>query len=115
MVAENTIKCRHLRRLRPGRGGGNLHAVLDGRGTGAHQLAIDLDHAGVAGLHRSELWMVTNLRKRSANAVDHIHYQFTRFSLQHPIVHRYVGHGSLPYSSLLQKPTPSLAASSAQG
>ena len=48
------------------------HALGNRRSAGAGQISVHLDHAGIAGLNRAELRMITNLGNDSVNAIQHI-------------------------------------------
>ena len=73
VVAEDAIECLALGGRRPRRLGGRPSSPSAAcRCAGADQLAVDLDHAGVAGLDGAELGVIADLRNLGAAAVDHI-------------------------------------------
>ena len=62
MIAEDAVKGFALRRVRARRRRNHVHALRGHGAAGSHQLAVDLHHAGVAGLNRSKLGVIANLR-----------------------------------------------------
>jgi len=61
-----------------GRGiGGDDHPVFGGRGAGADEFAVGLDHAGIAGLDGTELGVIADLGEFDAGRVDDLEEQFT--------------------------------------
>ena len=68
VIAEDAVERLDLRAVRGGRDGAHDHAVGDGRRARPDEPAVDLDHAGVAGLDRAELRVVTDVRKLGPDA-----------------------------------------------
>jgi len=56
------------------RGRRDDHSFLDGRGAGAHDAAMYFDHAGVASLNGTKLWMVADLGEPNSGMIDEIDY-----------------------------------------
>ena len=86
MVAEDAIEGFALRRVRARRRCDDVHALRGHGAAGSHQLAVDLDHAGIAGLDRSELGVIADLRYFDSAAVDQVDQALSRLEL--PVVCR---------------------------
>ena len=65
VIAEDAIEGLALGGVGALRFGEDSHAFGGGGSAGANQLAVGLDHAGIAGLDRAELMVVTDLGKGS--------------------------------------------------
>jgi len=70
MIAEDAIKCLTLRCPRPRRCGLDMGAVNGIGSTGPHELAVHLDHAGIAGLDGTKLGVKADLGNQDSAAVD---------------------------------------------
>ena len=77
MIAEDAVKGFALRCVcARGEEVDHVHAVRGHGAAGSHQLAVDLHHAGVAGLDRSKLRVIADLRNSDSAAVDHVDQAF---------------------------------------
>jgi hypothetical protein len=60
-------------------------------------LTVDLDHAGIAGLYRPELRVITDLRNFAAATVDYIYQPLARLRFLYLTVNRDTNHESRPF------------------
>ena len=72
VVAENPIECFALSFTRCGGIRSNTQAWRYLGGASTHELAVDLNHACVAGLNGTKLRVIANLSQLNATAVDHV-------------------------------------------
>ena len=72
MIAENAIKRVVLGCLRPRRRSDNVHSLRGDCSAGSYQLAIYLNHAGIARLDNSQLRVIADLWNACAAAVDYV-------------------------------------------
>src|SRR5271170_4890582 len=87
MIAEDAIEGLTLRCLRPRRRDLDL-GVVDGIGsTGPHELAVHLDHAGIACLDGTKLGMIADLRNQDSAAVEGFDQALPRTDLLRLAVH----------------------------
>ena len=75
VVAENPVERFALCFARRGGICSDIQAWRDSGGARSHQLTVDLDHAGVAGLNWTKLGVVANLRQLNATTIDHVDEQ----------------------------------------
>ena len=77
VIAEDAVKGFALRRVRARRGRHHVHALGRHGAAGSHQFAVDLHHAGIAGLDRSKLGVIANLRYFDSATVDQVDQAFS--------------------------------------
>ncbi len=80
MIAEDAVKGFALRRIRTRRRGDHVHALGGHGAAGSHQFAVDLHHAGIAGLDRSKLGVIANVRYFDSAAVDQVDQALSRLN-----------------------------------
>jgi len=88
VILENDIHRRAAGRLGALRSDQNFGAVFHAKGAGADQFTVYFYLAGVAGLNRSELRVVTNLRKCRAMPINDIDQQFAGFGVNDEAIER---------------------------
>ena len=76
MVAKDAVKGIALRCIGSRCGRLHLHAARGLRTAGTDKFAIHLNHAGIATLNRSQLWVIADLRERGLRAIDDIDQEF---------------------------------------
>ena len=76
VIGQNPIERIPLGLRRATRFGRDLHIGLDHCGARPNELAVCFNHAGVTGLNRPELGMVTDLRDLSAAPVEQFQQSF---------------------------------------
>jgi hypothetical protein len=70
MIAEDTVKSLALRRIRACRACNYLHTVRSEGAARSYELSIYFDHAGIAGLDRSKLRVIADLRNLDTATID---------------------------------------------
>lgn len=78
MIAEDAVEGFALRLTRASRGCDDVHSLRGDGATRSHQFAVDLHHAGVAGLNGAKLGLITNLRQIELATVDQVDQALTR-------------------------------------
>ncbi|CCK16318.1 hypothetical protein BN136_2328 [Cronobacter universalis NCTC 9529] len=86
MFGEQPVHAFVLRRLRVGRAAGNFHALRAFQRTAAHQLALILHPADIAGLHRLKRGVVTDVRELDIAGRQKIDKRDIRRASQRPPV-----------------------------
>ena len=87
MIAKNVVERLMLRRPRSRRRGFHLGTVDGICSAGSHELAVHLDHTGIAGLDRTKLRMIANLRNHDSVAVEGVDQALSRLDFQRLAVH----------------------------
>jgi hypothetical protein len=77
VIAEDAVKGLALRRVCTRRGRDHAHAVRRHSATSSRQFAVDLDHAGIAGLDRSKLGVIADVRNFDLATVDQVDQAFS--------------------------------------
>jgi hypothetical protein len=76
MISKNVIECLALCRPGTRRRGFHLGAVNGIDSAGSDELAVHLDHTGIAGLDGTKLGVIANLRNYDSAAVDGVYQAF---------------------------------------
>src|SRR5712691_12706998 len=63
VIPQNAVECLGARRSRSLAGCPDGHSRGYDCGAGSSELAVDVDDAGIAGLNRTQLWVIANLRQ----------------------------------------------------
>jgi hypothetical protein len=72
MIAKNAIEGFALRSIRTRRRCDDVHALQGYGATGPNQFAVNLNHARIAALDRSELGVITDVRYFDSTAVEKV-------------------------------------------
>ena len=84
--------------------GRDNHSVRDARSARSNQLTVDLNQASVAGLDRTELSVITNLRQLNVLAIDSLNQVFSAIRFISVAVNSHSDHSlCLPLSGSLCK------------
>ena len=86
VIAEDAVEGFALRRIRARRGCDHVHALGGHGAAGPHQFAVDLHHAGIAGLDRSELGVIADVRNFDSATVDQVDQALSRLNCLWPAV-----------------------------
>lgn len=89
VIAENPVKSFSLSSGRLWRNCGNTHSRLYLGGASPDQLPVHFHHAGVAGLNRAKLRVITDLRDFGPRAVEEIHQALLRLCFRNRTVDSY--------------------------
>jgi hypothetical protein len=98
VIAQDPVEGFHLGSRSLRRFCGNLHSIGNFGRARPKQMAVHFDHACVAGLNRTQLRVVADLRNRTASTVDQIDEELFGLGFMHNSVNRYVKHDVLPLS-----------------
>jgi hypothetical protein len=88
VIAEDTIKSFHLGGRYFRRLGGDRHSIGDWGCASSNHATIHFHHACVTRLNRPELWVIADMRNRSASTVDQINERLVSFRFLNGAVDR---------------------------
>lgn len=86
VIAENSIEGFTLSRLRSRGCGLDVNAIGGRCCASSHELAVHLNHAGIAGLDGTELGVVTDLRDVDPAAIDCVNQALCRIGLKGRVI-----------------------------
>jgi hypothetical protein len=92
MIAKNAIECFALRLRSRRRIRFDAHSRRNSGRTRPGELAIDLDHASVAGLYWTKLRVITNLRQLRATSIDDVNESLIRICVLDGTINCYTEH-----------------------